>query len=196
MKTKEQFVGYKRHEYNPIIRAKTEELLVETLEKLRPKRILEIGTFIGYSAALMLEKCDECRVVTIEKDTQNAEDAKTNLVEFGGRVTVNCCDAMEFLKQAAEEKTEKFDFIFLDGPKGQYIRYLPFLKQILIVGGVLFVDDVLFYGLVNSDEKIAHKHRSIVNNLRKFLQALKEDEGFETTTYDFEDGVSVSLKIK
>ena len=66
----------------------------------------------------------------------------------------------------------------------------------LCKGGILVVDDVMFYGLVQSDGKIAHKHRSIVNNLRKFLDMLKNDADFDTQIFEFEDGVSVSRKLK
>ena len=61
-------------------------------------------------------------------------------------------------------------------------------------GGVLFADDILYYGLVNSEEKVIHKHRSIVNNLRKFIEEIKTDQDFKTEIFDFEDGVSISIK--
>lgn len=194
MKDKTEFLGYEEHDYNPIIRQKTLELLKDLLIKQNPKHILEIGTFIGYSTAVILETCQDAFVMTVEKDEKNAAFAVQNLRELGfdGRFQVVNEDAIEFL-----QKTDKtYDFIFLDGPKGQYIKYLPIIKKILRVGGVLVADDVLFYGLVNSLETIKHKHRSIVNNLRKFLDTLKNDEDFRTVVYEFEDGVSVSEKIK
>lgn len=188
---KEQFVGFERHEYNPILRPRTENLLINLLAECKPKKILEIGTFIGYSASVMLRFCDAF-LTTVEIDPQNALDAKQNLKEFEGRFEVVCADAGQFL----EQDKDRFDFVFLDGPKGQYKNYLPYLKRILNVGGVLVADDILFYGLVSSKEPIKHKHRSIVNNLRIFLETLKADEDFETQIFDFEDGVSVSRKIK
>ena len=68
------------------------------------------------------------------------------------------------------------------------------MKNLLSKGGVLFVDDIMYYGLVKSQEKIIHKHRSIVNNLRKFLEMLENDQDFETQIYEIEDGYSVSIK--
>ena len=194
MKDKTEFLGYEEHDYNPIIRQKTLELLKDLLIKHNPKHILEIGTFIGYSTAVMLETCQDAFVTTVEKDEKNAAFAVQNLRDLGfdGRFQVVNEDAFEFL-----QKTDKtYDFIFLDGPKGQYIKYLPIIKKLLRVGGVLVADDVLFYGLVNSLGTIKHKHRSIVNNLRKFLDTLKNDDDFRTVFYEFEDGVSVSEKIK
>lgn len=195
MKKKEEFFGYENHDYNPIIRPQSQDLLVSLLKENKPKQILEIGTFIGYSCALMLETCPDTFVTTIEKDKQNHEYAVKNLEDLGfiGRYNAINCDAMDFLMQ---DKNSRFDLIFLDGAKGQYHKYLPYLKEMLCKGGILVVDDVMFYGLVQSDGKIAHKHRSIVNNLRKFLDMLKNDADFDTQIFEFEDGVSVSRKLK
>ena len=189
---KENLKGFDAHEYRPIIRPQTEELLVELIKKYRPKHVLEIGTFLGYSAGLMCEVDENMHITTLEKDEQNVRDAKENLKRFGERVEVICCDAFDFLKNTDKQ----FDFIFLDGPKGQYVNYLPYLKKLLETGGVLMADDVLFYGMVSSDGFVKHKHRSIVEHLRTFLQNLQSDPDFKTQIFDFEDGVSVSVKIK
>ena len=190
---KEKFVGYSRHEYCPTIREKTKTLLLDTINSKKPKRLLEIGTFVGYSAAVMLEAEKDLKIVSLEKDAQNAKDAKENLKNFGfeKRAEVVCCDAIDYLET---HQDEKFDFVFLDGPKGQYFKYLPYIKKMLNDGGVLFEDDILYYGLVNSGEKVIHKHRSIVNNLRKFIEEIKTDKDFKTEIFDFEDGVSISIK--
>lgn len=193
MKNREDFEGFENHEYRPIVREKSIEVLESLIKKHRPKKILEIGTFIGYSASVMLEADTENFVCTIEKNEENAKNAIKNLIEqgFEGRFEVVCSDAYDFL---VERQNEKFDFIFLDGPKGQYIKYLPYLKKMMNVGAVLLADDILFYGLVRSEEKIAHKHRALVNNLRKFIFAIENDEDFETEIFDFANGMSVSIK--
>lgn len=193
MKSKEEFQGFDEHEYKPIAREKSIEVLEELIKKNHPKMILEIGTFIGYSASVMLEADKENFVRTVEIDEKNARDARKNLSELGfdGRFEVVCADAMDFL---VEHSDEKYDFIFLDGPKGQYIKYLPYLKKMMNKGAILLADDILFYGLVRSNEKIPHKHRSLVNNLRRFLTALEEDDELETTIYDFANGMSQSRK--
>ncbi len=193
MKSKEEFKGFSEHDYRPILRDKSIEFLEELIKTYKPKRILEIGTFIGYSASVMLNTDKECFVCTVEKDEKNAKDAIKNLNEqgFAGRFEVVHADAMDFL---VAHQDEKFDFVFLDGPKGQYIRYLPFLKKMLSKGGVLLADDILFYGLVRSEEKIEHKHRALVNNLRKFIEAIENDSQLDTTIYDFANGMSKSIK--
>lgn len=193
MKDKEEFVGFAEHEYSPIVREKSIEFLRELIKKHRPKNILEIGTFIGYSASVMLEADKDCFVTTIEINEENAKDATKNLTNLGfeGRFVVLNCDAYEFLQNHQEEQ---FDFIFLDGPKGQYFKYLPYLKKMLKKGGFLLADDVLFYGLVKAEGHVEHKHRTIVNNLRKFLSDIQNDSDFETTIYDFANGMSLSRK--
>lgn len=193
MKSKEEFRGFGEHEYRPIARDPSIRFLQELIKNHRPKKILEIGTFIGYSASVMLEADKENFVCTLEKDEKNASDAVKNLTELGfaGRFEVVCCDAFDFLTSHQEEQ---FDFIFLDGPKGQYIKYLPLLKNMMKKGAILLADDILFYGLVRSKEKIEHKHRSLVNNLRKFLDAIESDEDFETKICDFGNGMSESRK--
>ena len=189
---KEELVGLDRFEYAPMIREKTAQMLVKLLKEYQPKKVLEIGTFLGYSAGLILETCQMATLVTVEKDEQKVADARKNLSQFGTRCEVVCADAIDFLQQ--NNQGEKYDFVFLDGAKGQYVKYLPLLKNLLSKGGVLFVDDIMYYGLVKSQEKIIHKHRSIVNNLRKFLEMLENDQDFETQIYEIEDGYSVSVK--
>ncbi len=189
---KEDFKGFERHEYNPIIRPKTENLLIDLLNQYQPKKVLEIGTFIGYSTSVILEN-SSAFVTSLEKDEKNVQDSCANLESLGfkNRYNVIHIDAFDFL----QNDNNRYDMIFLDGPKGQYYKYFPFLKKLLNKGGVLIADDILFYGLVNSNEKIAHKHRTIVNNLRKFINLVKSDKDFNSFFYDFEDGVCVAVLI-
>ncbi len=176
----------------PIIRSQSNALLQKLINENQPKNILEIGTFIGYSASVMLSSCDG-KIVTVEIDPNNAKKAAENLTAqgFAGRFDVLNMDAWDFLQ---ENKEKKFDFIFLDGPKGQYLKYLPILKEMLCKGGILVCDDVLFHGLVKKEGLVAHKHRTIVVNLRKFLQILFDDKDFDSQLFEFEDGVTVSRK--
>lgn len=196
---KEELFGYEKFEYLPMIRPQTERLLVELIKQHKPKKLLEIGTFLGYSCGVFLETDPNLTVTTLEKEPTNAEYASKNLEKFGTRAKVVCCDAFDFLQNAvkenelAKEKTV-YDFIFLDGPKGQYAKYFPLLRSLLSRGGVLVADDIHFHGLVGGDGQVKHKHRSIVQHMRDFLDTIQKDKDFETQIYDFEDGVSVSVK--
>lgn len=188
---------YARENHIPIIRPKTKELLEETCKDLKPKKILEIGTAIGYSGIAMLSQC-EAMLTTIEKNEELYELAKNNFTKTGFKMRVNaiCGDAKEVLKELSD-KCEKFDLVFLDGPKAQYVRYLPIIKSLLNLGGVLFADDIFFYGLVKRDAMdIKRKKRSIVRNLQAFIEELKGDTDFETRFLEIEDGVAISKLIK
>ncbi|MGN1200970.1 MAG: O-methyltransferase [Candidatus Caccovivens sp.] len=189
MKEKEELVGFADKKYRPIIREHSREILLDLVKEIQPKRVLEIGTFIGYSACAMLEAGAKY-VVTIEIDEKNAHDARENLQKYHGQFEVKNCDAMEYLKVAED----KFDLIFLDGAKGQYFKYLPYLKKLMNVGGYLVADDILFYGLVKKEGPVAHKHRTIVVNLRKFIDEIENDSDFETKIYEIENGISISKK--
>ncbi len=177
----------------PIVREESGKLLYKECEKRQPKRILEIGTAIGYSGILMLSAAKEAHLTTIEKDDNMINLARQNFDAAGltNRVTLYHEDAIVTLEQLSITG-EKFDFIFLDGAKGQYIKYLPYLKQMLNKGGLLFADDIYFHGLVKQEGIIPHKNRSLVNNLRKFISALESDKDLETEFLDLEDGISIS----
>ncbi len=179
----------------PILRDQSAQILCDLCKKNKPQRILEIGTATGYSAIVMLSSC-EAKLITLEKDEERAKTALLNFSKAGleNRVRLIKGDAMDAIKAFYDQK-ETFDFIFLDGPKGQYVKYLPYLKAMLVKGGILFADDVLLHGWVKSNEKIAHKHRTMVMALRRFLEAVENDKDFETKLVEIEDGLSISTKL-
>jgi len=170
----------------PIVRPKTSKLLIDSIKEKNTTSILEIGTAIGYSGILMLENSN-ANLVTLEKD-QNMKNfaiqnfTKENLIN---RVELIFGDCFNYLKQ----KPKKFDFIFLDGPKGQYLKYYPYLLEMLNENGRIFVDNVLFQGFVQSNEEPPKKFRTIVNNLRGFIQTVKNDTNVSSKLIDIEDGV-------
>ena len=182
-----------RDDYMPFIRDESAKILFDICQKEKPKNILEIGTAVGYSALLMLEGAKESFVTTIEKDEKRVQEAKVNFEKNGvkERVDLIVGDAGEVLPQLEDEGKE-FDLIFLDGPKGQYLRYLPHLKKMLCKGGLLVADNVLLHGWVKGEEFVKHKHRSMVVNLRKFLKALEEDCDFDSKLLEIEDGMTIS----
>ena len=184
-----------RDDYMPFIRDESAKILFEICQTEKPKNILEIGTAVGYSALLMLEGAKDAFITTIEKDNERAQQAMTNFEKNGvkERVDLIVGDAGEVLPQLEDEGKE-FDLIFLDGPKGQYLRYLPHLKEMLCKGGLLVADNVLLHGWVKGEEFVKHKHRSMVVNLRKFLKCLEEDHDFDSKLLEIEDGITISRK--
>lgn len=179
----------------PIIRDKSALFLQEQIKASHAQTILEIGTAIGYSTCLLLEANPKAKVTTIELKEASYKIALQTFEGMGvqDRVEAKNGDAMILLQEFAKEG-RKFDFIFLDGPKGQYYRYLPFCKDMLTKGGVIFADNVYLHGMVLQQDPIKHKHRAMVNNLRKYLYNITHDEELETTIYDLEDGIAITKK--
>lgn len=190
--TLEEIANRAREGYIPIIRDNTAQALIKVCKEKNPKRILEIGTAIGYSGLLMLQNC-QAFLYTIEKDEQRLAEAEKNFKLFGqeARVKLILDDALIALEKLCNDN-EKFDLIFLDGAKGQYIKYYPLIKKLLNHDGILFTDNIYMHGMVKSEGKIAHKHRSMVVNLRKYIELLKNDKDFTTNFYDIDDGYSIS----
>lgn len=178
----------------PIIRDKSFNLLLTVVSMLNPKSILEIGTANGCSGIGMLLEAPSARLTGIEINEDIVLEAKQNLKDFGlsERARFFVGDANEIIPQL----TGKYDFIFLDGPKGHYKQYLPYLMPLLSVGGVLFADNVLFRGLVDGSQKGSKRNNTIIYSMRAFLEEVSKDKNLKTTVLDIEDGVSISLKIK
>ncbi len=177
----------------PVMRKETALLLAETVKKLRPERILEIGTCIGISGLTALSAC-EGRLTTVEIDPDLAERARENFRKagFSERAEViegDCAECLRYME------SNRYDLIILDGPKAHYAELFGTLKPMMRDGGVLFADDVSFHGKVNSGYN-EHKHRTIVRNMEEFLRKLTSDEDFRTEIFAIEDGVAVAVKEK
>ena len=192
---KEEMIEFARKNWVPVLRDKSADFLCKLVKEVQPKQILEIGTCIGYSGILMLENSSNSFLTTIEKDGNRVKEAQKNFrqANLEKRVEVLNADAKNAIEQLLSDG-KKFDFIFLDGPKGQYINYFETLKKLLNIGGYLVADDVFYHGLVKG-EYPKHKHRTIVFRLRDFLDKISTDKDFETAILDIDDGMSVS-KLK
>ncbi len=189
---KQELKDFARKNWVPILRDKSADFLCKVIKDQQPKTILEIGTCLGYSGTLMLEN-SSAFLTTIEKDEKKCEQAAGNFKQAGleERVKVICGDAGEVIEKL-EAEGNKYDFIFLDGPKGQYLFYLPHLKKMLNKGGILMADDIYYHGWVKGNDYPKHKHRTIILRLREFIEKITTDEDFDTILLDLEDGISLS----
>lgn len=187
---------FARQNFVPIVREKTIEKVCEILQNEDSHAVLEIGTAIGYSGIRMLHASSQIKLTTIEKNQERFLQAKENFKEFRceERVVSINGDALEEIEKLQSEG-KKFDFVFLDGPKGQYFKYLKILKNLLTVGGILFADNILLGGLVQDESRVCHKNRTMVRNMKSFIDKLEKDNDFETMVYDIDDGFSIS-KLK
>ena len=196
LKTDERIVALRADALSrgiPVADDETLNYLLVTLKALQPRRILEIGTAVGLSAAAMLLACPDATVTTMELDEERYLEAKKNFKDLGleNRVTSYLGDAFEILTMMDGQ----FDFVFLDGPKAQYEKYLFDIKRLLKTGGVLFSDDVLLYGWVSGEEETPQKRRSIVEKIRGYLDVLTNDESFTTAVLNVGEGVAVSVYL-
>ena len=175
----------------PVADDETLNFLLLILRMAKPLRILEIGTAVGLSAVSMLYECPSARLTTIELEEERYMEAKKNFADFGvsDRVNAHLGDAGEILAMMDGE----FDFVFLDGPKAQYEKYLFDLKRLMKQGAILFADDVLLYGWVSGEEPTPQKRHSIVDKIRSYLEVVTADKDFITSVLNVGDGVALSV---
>ncbi len=182
-----------RADFVMILSDECESVLRELFEENKPKRVLEIGTAIGYSASVMALSSD-CVIDTIEKDESRIAQAQELWKELGVQDRINCfCgNADEVLSSVVEGKT--YDFVFIDGAKSAYKRQLEFLYERIEKGGIALCDDVLYLGLVEGDKVPPHKHRTIVNNMREFLSFVKNSEKYDFKLIGEANGILILRK--
>ena len=182
-----------KRNYIPIIKRDTENFLKFVLKMQNPGSILEIGCAVGYSAAVMLENSD-ADIVTVEKMPERVEEAKRNIkyADFESRASILEGDAGEILKSLAD-KGEKFDFIFMDAAKAQYITWLPVVKKLLKESGMIFSDNCLQEGdLAESSFAIRKRDKTIHKRMREYIYLLLHDETLESWIFSIGDGVLLS----
>ena len=168
--------------------------LVEVLLKIAgAKKILELGTAIGYSAIRMTNACG-AEVVTVELSDEMADIAEKNfeIVGVSDRVTLIRGDARQVVAEMSGEGI--FDVIFVDAAKGQYMEFFSHCERLLKKGGVLISDNVLYKGMTATDELVVRRKITIVRRLRQYLEMLKENKKFSTALLPLGDGVALSFK--
>ena len=178
----------------PVADDETLQFLLVTLRMAKPLTILEIGTAVGLSGVAMLQACKNATLTTMELEEERYLEAKENFKAFGveNRVSAYLGDAGEILAMMDGQ----YDFVFLDGPKAQYEKYLFDLKRLMKKGAILFADDVLLYGWVSGEEETPQKRRSIVEKIRSYLQVITSDKDFTTSVLNVGDGVALSVYTK
>ena len=176
----------------PIIEKDSINFINEYIKLNDVKKVLEIGTAIGYSAIMMAKEKEDLEIVTIEKDDKRYREAIKNIktCELDKRIEVVFNDALE-----TNFSGYKFDLIFIDASKGQYIKYFDKFKYYLSEGGVIITDNLKFHGLVENKDMIESKNvQGIVDKIEKYIDYLKDNDEFVTKFFDVVDGLSVSYR--
>lgn len=181
-------------EHIPIIMDDTLEVVDKILKDVKPKKILEIGTAVGYSAICFSEYLQENgRIDTIERDVERIEEAKQNIKAVGaeGKIKIYEGDAVEILPQLQE----KYDVVFIDAAKGKYPFFLKESLRMIKPEGVILADNILYKGYVMSDYN-KHKQRTAVRNLREYIKEVTENSNIETEILEVGDGLAISKILK
>lgn len=177
----------------PILRRDAAAFLRTLVSLKKPSRILEVGTAIGYSAILMSKSSPESHIDTVEIDTDSVVLARQNIKKAGAenQIRVIAGDGNEVLAAL----TKPYDMIFMDAAKGQYIHLYDDAMRLLNKDGLLVCDNCIFYGKVlDKPEDAPHKHRTIVANLRAFLEKMMNDSALDASLLDVGDGMAIACK--
>ena len=168
------------------------EFILEYIKNNDVKSILEIGSAVGYSAIRFASISEDIKVTTIERNVDLYKEAVNNIKEFGleDRINIICGDALE------TEIDGKYDLIFIDAAKSQYIKFFEKYKFNLSHNGSIITDNLSFHGLVENPSLTKNRNtRQLVGKISKYIEFLKNNDEFKTEFYQVGDGVSVSKKI-
>lgn len=177
----------------PIVQPEVAKLLEVITRISGGKNVLEVGTAIGYSALVFCGAMDQGRVVTIERRKDMLLMAEAFIKESGHDQQI------EMIHGSAEEilptLKEEFDIIFLDAAKGRYLDFLNSCSKLLKHGGILISDNVLYKGMVASDEYVVRRKKTIVTRMRTYLDYIMENPDFSSCVIPIGDGVAISYKV-
>ncbi|MEO4052195.1 O-methyltransferase [Solibacillus sp. CAU 1738] len=178
----------------PIMQLAGIDALNQLLRIQKPSSILEIGTAIGYSAMRMAYALPECRIVTIERDSDRVQYAKNFIArsEVADRITVIEGDALEV---EVESIRSTYDAIFIDAAKGQYQKFFEKYSPLVPSGGVLYIDNMYMHGLSDLDIKdVPRRKRTMIRNLKHFTDWIMQHPDYTSAFFPVGDGLLICLK--
>lgn len=180
----------------PIIPNETAKFISVILSIIKPENILEVGCAVGFSSSLMSKYIKESgSITTIDRFPFMIEQAKANFARLGvlNKVKLLEGDAADILPTLSE----KFDVIFMDAAKGQYIKILPDCLRLLKTGGIIIADDVMQNGNVAIDiSRIPRRQRTIYKRMKDFLYTISNTDGLISCIIPIGDGISITYKEK
>ena len=174
----------------PIMQKEWITFLTEFIKKNNIKKILEIGTAIGYSAIKMALVDENIKIISIERDENRYQEAVKNIKKF------NLEKRSELINKDAfdVELEEKFDLIFIDAAKAQNIKFFQKFEKNLNNNMYIITDNINFHGLVNSNQPLKKNLRQLVKKIENYIEFLKNNNHYQTKFYDIGDGISISVK--
>lgn len=187
-----ELVDYAETNRVPIVSQDVARFIELLLKIIKPKNIIEIGSAIGYSS-LIMSKASDANILTIEKDEETFKVLKENLKKYDedNKIKAINDDAINALKSM--DKEEKFDFCFIDANKSQYEEYLNLVYDLTRDNALILIDNILFRGYVAKDED-NKRYRTIIKNLKKFIEDVKSDKRFTASLITVHDGLLLLRK--
>lgn len=178
---------YAQTNFVPIVETETESFIKFLISTTKPKKVLELGTAIGYSAISFTQNSsiESYSTIEIREDMANIANENIKKYELEDKIHVIVGDAAEII----QELDEKYDMIFIDAAKGQYKKYFDTCEKLLASNGIIICDNVLFRGMVTKDELVTKRMKTLVQRLRDFISYIKKDERFISSIVPLGDGL-------
>lgn len=166
--------------------------LIGLLQIQQPKRILEIGSAIGYSAIRLAEAFPDAYIYTVERDEERCSEAVKNIEKSGiGRIEIVCADALEL----DTSELEPFDALFIDAAKGQYKKFFEKYSPLVRQEGVIYCDNMFMHGMVLlADEDIPKRSRTMLRNLKSFTEWMMAHEHYDASLLPVGDGILTAVR--
>lgn len=187
-----------RENFVPIIQDESLKLIEVILSIAKPKKVLEVGTAVGYSASIIakyLQIEEDSYITTVERNENRFKEATKNIQELNLEKYIKIIhdDAVEYMQNLNLDNT--FDVIFIDAAKGQYIKFLNEAKRLIKNNGIIIADNVLFQGRVLGDYN-EHRNRTAVTRLREYIDDINNDKMLKSVVLDIGDGIAISVVNK
>lgn len=190
----EQLRPYAVEHHVPIVDRLTLDMIKQLIRIHKPKRILEIGTAIGYSSMQFASVSKDIKVVTIERDVDMQLKAKENFAKFGYHTQIELIekDALEAFENIQHES---FDMIFIDAAKAQSKKFFTLYAPLLKEGGIIVTDNVLYHGFVSDIAVVRSRNvRQMVKKVQEYNEWLMVQPRFTTNFLNIDDGLAISIK--
>ena len=174
----------------PIIQKDGLKFIQNYIKENNLSTVLEIGSAIGYSAIAFALTNNDIKITTLERDKDRYNEALNNIKRFNldNQITIYNIDAFDY------EDSRKYDLIFIDAAKAQYIKFFEKFKKNLNKNGAIITDNLSFHGLVDHPENTNNRNtKQLVRKIQKYIEFLNENKEFETKFYEIGDKISISI---
>lgn len=183
---------YAKEHHVPIIMKDSLMVILNLLSMIKPKRILEIGTAIGYSSICM-SYFSGAVIDTIERDDEMYQIACNNIKEYGLEKFINVHHNDALLIDNSELST--YDMIFIDAAKAQNIKFFEKYSPLLNKGGLIITDNLIFHGAIDDLQNQTKNVRKMVEKIDKYNHYLADLEEYESIFINVGDGISITKKV-